>query len=215
MITIDKKEVYRYLGYRKKMGNLDVSLIDEKIDTCIAAMMKIAHPQSSYRRFPLIIDDEHLRFAGVCTSSANLRKNLMGCSHVYILAATLGMEVDRQIKRAEILDLTDAAIYQAAGAAMIESYVDNLNDQIQAEAQSEGFFVHPRYSPGYGDFPLYHQKAVLEAVNAQRIGITLNDHYLMIPSKSVTAVIGCGMTPSSCETGCHVCDQLDCYARRE
>ena len=48
-----------------------------------------------------------------------------------------------------------------------------------------------RFSPGYGDLALAHQKEVLKLLNAEKnVGITLTDTCLMVPTKSVSAIVG-------------------------
>jgi cobalamin-dependent methionine synthase I len=48
-----------------------------------------------------------------------------------------------------------------------------------------------RYSPGYGDLSLSFQPVLLNELNAAKLlGITLTDSYLMIPRKSISAIIG-------------------------
>ena len=48
-----------------------------------------------------------------------------------------------------------------------------------------------RYSPGYGDFPIEMQKTLLQSVDGPKtIGLTVNESSILIPRKSITAVIG-------------------------
>ena len=48
-----------------------------------------------------------------------------------------------------------------------------------------------RCSPGYGDLPLSLQPHLLSALNANKLlHITLSDTLLMIPQKSITAIVG-------------------------
>ena len=64
-------------------------------------------------------------------------------------------------------------------------------EEISEEKNSEGFICHPRFSPGYGDLSLDTQKKLLSALDSQRkIGITLTESLLMLPTKSVSAIIG-------------------------
>lgn len=61
-------------------------------------------------------------------------------------------------------------------------------------------YVRPRFSPGYGDFALSHQEKFLNAINATKlIGITLSEGGIMIPEKSVSAIMGL----SKIDTKCH------------
>ena len=47
-----------------------------------------------------------------------------------------------------------------------------------------------RFSPGYGAWPLQAQEILLPLCEADKIGIKLTDTDIMIPRKSVSAVIG-------------------------
>ncbi len=47
-----------------------------------------------------------------------------------------------------------------------------------------------RYAPGYGDWTLSDQAPLIALVDASRIGIILTEEHLMLPSKSISGVIG-------------------------
>ena len=80
---------------------------------------------------------------------------------------------------------------------------------------TEGLSLRPRFSPGYGDFPLEAQESVFKALDCHRkIGLALNDSLLMSPSKSVTAIVGLGAADGAKLSGCASCDKLDCAFRR-
>ena len=82
--------------------------------------------------------------------------------------------------------------------------------------KKKGLYLRPRFSPGYGDFSLSCQRAVLDALDAgKHLGIKLTDSFLMMPSKSVTAVIGVSQKPHRCDVkGCEACGKTDCLYRR-
>ena len=80
---------------------------------------------------------------------------------------------------------------QAAGAMFIESYLDSFNAQLEKEAEEQGFKLHSRFSPGYGDVSLEIQRHFFSILPCtQRIGLTLTNSLVMAPEKSVTAFIG-------------------------
>ena len=107
-------------------------------------------------------------------------------------------------------------ILQAASAAMIEEYCDQVCEGLKKEYEEKGLYLRPRFSPGYGDFSLSCQSAVLDALDAgKHLGIKLTDSFLMMPSKSVTAVIGVSQKPHRCDVkGCEACGKTDCLYRR-
>lgn len=125
-----------------------------------------------------------MKVADLPFSSADLTRCLRGTSEAYLFAATLGHEVDRLIRKYAALSASDLLIVQAIAATAIEQYIDN-------ETASWGERLLPRYSPGYGDLPLSVQPDFLKTLDPKAtLGITLTETFLMIPSKSVTAIIG-------------------------
>ncbi|MBR6472018.1 MAG: hypothetical protein IKS83_09495 [Victivallales bacterium] len=189
MLEIPRKEIYRYLGYHGVAPSTEVEAL---VGRCVAHLQEVIEPRAIHAVFPLEISpDGMLSFGGMRVSSQSLLKNLDGCVEVCMMAATIGVGVDRLIRQAEVRQMSQAVIYQAAGAAAVEELCDQHNAEIAAEAQTRGLACRPRFSPGYGDFALEHQRQFLQILNAsKRIGVCLSDSLLMTPSKSVTAVIG-------------------------
>ena len=185
---IRMREVFRYLGL--KGSDPDERLMQSAV-RCVETLRAQVRPRVAVRRFPLVRRGEILEFAGMTVQSAKLAKNLSGCGEVFLFAGTIGIEADRLISRAQIGKISDAVIYQAAAAAQIEACCDAWNDELKRLAAGEGKTLRPRFSPGYGDFSLRHQAEILNVLEAQRrLGISLTDGGLMLPTKSVTAVIG-------------------------
>ena len=148
--------------------------------------------------------------------SNSLQRNLAGCKEVYLFAATLGIAVDTLIKRAALMDSAKGAVMQAAAATVIEAYCDEENEKLRQEAAAEVLYLRPRFSPGYGDLSLDCQRDFLNLLKAQKnIGLTVTDSGLMVPIKSVTALIGISDIPTFChKQGCEICPKTDCAYRR-
>lgn len=150
-----------------------------------------------------------LCIAGMEIRSRSLSRNLRGCENVYLMAATLGIGPDRLIARASVTHMSRAVILQAASAAMIEAWCDEVNQRIIKEAAAQGLYCRPRFSPGYGDFRLEYQQDFAQILRMQKeIGVSLTESLLMMPSKSVTAVIGVTAQKQGCVLhGCEVCEK--------
>jgi len=122
--------------------------------------------------------------------SRALSLRLSGCPEVYLACGTIGASYDAFHRRVSVKSGADALIVQAIGAAAVENVMDSIEDCIRAEL-SPGETLVTRYSPGYADFPLSEQRTLLGLLDApRRAGVSLSDDFLMIPSKSVSAVIG-------------------------
>jgi len=215
MIEADYGEILRYLGY--KSSRTPESDVEQRIHDCASKLREFIEPRSVYRKFPLTHQGRGgLDIEGLNIQSTNLARNLKGCEAVYLMAATLGVGVDRQIARASALRMSDAVIYQAAAAAYIEAYCEEVNDNIRREAGEEGLYCRPRFSPGYGDFPIEHQRDFVRLLDTHRkIGLSVTESCLLVPVKSVTAVIGVSGEPQPCHRkGCEECGKSDCTFRR-
>ena len=115
------------------------------------------------------------------------------------MGATLGIGVDRLLKRYSLTDMSKTVVLQAAAAALLEEYLDRWQREFGAELEGEGRFLRPRFSPGYGDFDIRHQGMILRMLNADKsIGLTMTDSFMLTPVKSVTAVIGISRKKETC-----------------
>ena len=212
-LSPDIREAVRYLGYH---GVTPDEEIMRGISDCIRDLQRAVTPRFVYERFPLSVQKEPDAAPLICLAdiqirSRNLAKNLERCCGVYLMAVTLGPGPDRLIKRASVSSMSRAVIYQAAAAAMTEEWCDRINERIRLEAEKEGLYTRPRYSPGYGDLPLEMQKDISRLLNMPKeIGVSLTQSLLMTPSKSVTALIGVSEEPGECRRkGCEECEAAD------
>lgn len=109
---------------------------------------------------------------------------------VIICATTLGTQVDQLIRMEGVLSISNAVLIDTAAMEVIE---DNLNEWVRTlkKEHFDGAYLSPRFSPGYGDMPLTMQKDILKELQCQKqIGLTVSDSGILLPKKSVTAVIG-------------------------
>ena len=134
-----------------------------------------------------------------------------------MLGATLGIEADMLMKRYSVTEISKAVVVQACAAAMLEEYLDDWQEELREQKREEGYFLRPRFSPGYGDFDIHHQEDMLRMLDsARKIGLTMTDAHMLSPSKSVTAVIGMSREDIACHrVGCEACGKTDCMYRRE
>lgn len=187
--VIDAAEVLHYLGYaRSDIRESDIALVDAHTDD----VRSVIKPAAVYNSFDIELSEGgRIKLPWGEIVSHDLSKNLSGCRSIYLFAATLGIEFDRLLARTRLTSMADAAIVQAIGSAFAESFVEILNDKLKAEAASKGLKTKPRFSPGFGDFPLENQKGLFSVLDpAKHIGLTLKENCIMAPEKSVTAVIG-------------------------
>ena len=195
LTTVNRREIAGYLGARQ--GVMDAALA-ALVEDCLLELNETVSPRHVSLTAALSVENAEaekplLSFAGLRVNTRDLARNLSGCDEVLLFAATIGEGADCVIRKYENTKLSRAAVCQAAAAAMIEAYCNTLNAEWKREYEAQGRFLRPRFSCGYGDFALAHQRDFLRVLEMEkRIGVHLNDALLMLPTKSVTAVIGIG-----------------------
>ncbi len=207
---LNRKEILRYAGCKKETDEMS-ALLDE----CIQEACRELSCRVCFCEVPVHIEGELVDFSFMEVKSRELAKNLSGCEGAVIFAATIGIGLDRLIQKYGRISPTKALIMQAIGAERIESLCDMFESDMENSLSNKNLFTRPRFSPGYGDFPLCMQQDIFNILDCPRkIGLTLNESLIMSPSKSVTAVIGISKTSENCDFGCEICKKTDCEFRR-
>lgn len=180
-IPVNVNEVYRYAG----VGEITPEL-KTFVEECIDKYKEIFSYMLCYAICDISVNESEIDFGFCKVSSKTLTCNLKGCSRAVVFAATVGIEADRVVARLGSVSPSKAVIVQAFGAERIEALCNTFNNELK-----ETYVTRPRFSPGYGDFPLEFQRDIFNLLSPhKRVGLSLNESLLMSPTKSVTAVIG-------------------------
>lgn len=184
----NRREILRYAACRRAdSGTLKL------MDDCIEE----TEPQLSYRicfaRFPLKSEGGMLDLGFARVQSLALKKNLEGCEEIVLFAATVGLAPDRLSARYASVSPAKALFFDAIGAERVEALCDAFCAEVKEEADKNGCFARPRFSPGYGDLPLDLQKDIFRALSPWKyIGASLRESLIVSPAKTVTAIVGIG-----------------------
>lgn len=209
---MNKKEILRYLGAQEDTKELDESIIRAQRELEAAAQLR-----TTSRLFPIDIEADSVTINHTEICSRDLCRHLQGCKEAFLFAMTLGPEIDRLIRRYSISELSFVPVLQACAAAYTEECADQAQKELEQLAAERGLYLRPRYSPGYGDFSLQYQHFLFSVLELpKKIGVSLTDSCLMVPFKSITAVIGLSPDPSLCHVGkCMTCNSPSCPFRKE
>lgn len=153
----------------------------------------------------------------VALSGARLKEHLAGAVEVTLFCVTLGAAVDRELRLLAATNPFGEAVFDAVASAATERLADAIEADVRAKARARGLFCGWRFSPGYADTPLAEQTRVLALLDAARTaGITCTSSHLMVPTKSVTAIIGVHEEPQEgLASTCGICDlRRFCTLRR-
>jgi len=188
---IDRSEVLRYLQTSKDLKDENIMQL---ISESSAEVKDLIDFRYLYKKFPAEISEKGIKILNTTLTlkGKSIKKHLKKSPEVYLMAVTLGVQIDKKISLYDKTSVTKAVIFDACSTAAVEEGCDKVEAEIKRKALSEGYKdITFRYSPGYGDLSTEVQKELLRILNAsKKIGLTASKYNMLQPNKSVTAVIG-------------------------
>ena len=179
------------IGYKKSAGQPDKNtaiLIEESFQTA----KKLIKPKAAVVFSDIYINGNSIVFDNSFKINSSYAAKLFeGCFKAYGIAVTIGADIEK--KRNDLIvkkETLQGFLLDAAGSAAAEEIIKTVNEQIKSFEETHNNITTKRFSPGYGDWELESQKEFLGWIGASEIGISLSPSCLMIPEKSVSAVIG-------------------------
>ena len=214
-MSLNKLEILRYLGHNKQ--TID-NPMEKLLDECIEEITEIAQKRFVYHTYHIEKSNHILTFKDTTLSmdSKDIANHLSQSDQCSLMAASLGLEVDRRIAYYGKFDMTKSLILDACASTAIEALCDEVEEKVRLEALEQGYNITSRFSPGYGDLPITLQKDFTNVLKAYaKIGLTVNESSIMLPRKSVTALIGwqkekCTRTVHKC----NLCLKKNCLYRK-
>ncbi len=185
--SINRDEALRYLAAG---GSLPDEGLTRLMDECEKKLLAAVRGRFVFKVFDIeSISEKRVTLKGteLVLSGDDICGHLLSCKKAVLLAATVGNDVDRLIRSEQVRDMAAAFVLDAMAGCAVEAVCEQAEEKIREIFPNLTW----RFSPGYGDMPIECQKKFVEVLNAEReIGLTVNDSFIMIPRKSVTAVIG-------------------------
>lgn len=184
---LDTSEILRYMGCPPEQADAATLSLAED---CAAEMLGHISPRWTYKADSVSLTGEGARLGcGLLLPGQDICRHLEGCEKAILFAVTLSAAADLAIRRAESRDLARALCLDCCATAAVEQACEQIETQLHAVFPDWSFTT--RYSPGYGDLPLSVQGPLLDLLDGpRRIGLCVNDHHILTPRKSVTAIIG-------------------------
>lgn len=186
---INKKEVRRYLGIKGTEGGVS----DELIDKLCAVVEKRIYPELISGYYDIIRVDGGYKLIGteLVFRGKLIDKVLSECEGIVLFAATLTLEADKLMKEYSAKNMAEAVVLNAVLTTYLEDFADIYEANKKKENQTQGKTIVRRISCGYGDFALEVQADIIKLLNADKyLGIRVNESNMLIPVKSITALIG-------------------------
>jgi hypothetical protein len=186
-------KIYFRLGYKKRTTQLtpgqqqEIARIIDEAASLILLRGSILRTIISKNNGEEITLAENLTF-----SSKKLSTLLKDCPEAVLMGATAGAHImDAIQEKTRQDDLAAAVVYDATASEMVDAALDWIMDYVNQQVRREGKKLLPRrFSAGYADFKLENQKKIYEKLQMNKIGVTINSGFILLPEKSVTAISG-------------------------
>jgi hypothetical protein len=220
-IDIINTEVLRRVGYKKQIPQ---GKMTETMQEAINLGYYLAKPLVLYDWFSIEkMTLESITLQNGITLNIGCQNKLwQGAELLSVVLCTIGTELEHQVSKL-------FSTGKPALAMMLDSVgsvaIDNLETQVQQllcqEAYQSGRLVGPKLYPGSREWPLEEQQVLFRLLPAERIGIHLNEHCMMIPRKSVSFCSASGqkqlwrgMLSENIANPCKLCQLIDCIYRK-
>ena len=140
--------------------------------------------------------------------------NLKNADSLAFIISTLGSELESMSKEyMDTNEMLNGYLVDKIGSELVETLADKTETYLTEYLDQFGLKMTNRYSPGYCGWNVSDQKKLFSLLPDKFCNVTLNDNSLMIPIKSVSAVIGIGKNVERKIYQCSICDVEFCYKR--
>lgn len=209
MPDIPFDEVLHYLGCKEADEQLTT-----QIQTQIKRVKELAKPKVVYHISEIHGYENDLQ---IPLHGQDIKELLKNCDQAIFMAATLGTALDIEAKRLSLKDMGDMVVFDAACNAAVEAFANTFQKELAHDYAKKHRYLTDRFSCGYGDLRMDIQKTFCERLDTKRkIGLFVNASSLLIPLKSITAIIGISNEKQKKRiSGCAYCDLKDtCELRK-
>lgn len=224
-VRLNRDEALGYLGYAgQRVDETLLARFHELADSCETVvepvyawgLFDVDGAESCWDGPQQVVS---LRGCALQLPGESIAEHLRGARKVALMACTLGAVSEREMRKFAALSAADGVMYGACASALVEAAANAVEGQVVEAACELGLHTNWRFSPGYGDLPLDVQPAFLAALDATRkLGVTLTKTNMLVPVKSVTAVVGLFdeiAAGADARSACGVCQLKGCCELRK
>lgn len=214
-LPLRDEELYRYAGFGDTcpdayMQNFIARLKREALSVC--------RPRFGYRLVSARRENARtLTAGGQRLVPGPIIVNCLKKSDFYAaIVASAGEELQTWIEQKRAgEDIMEAFIADALGSVIVEAVVSWGVALLEKKMAGWNLNLSNPYSPGYCGWDVAEQPLFFSLFPPCFCGISLTGSCLMLPIKSVSALVGIGKEVVKKPYGCAICRKKDCYKRKE
>ncbi|HSL89834.1 MAG TPA: vitamin B12 dependent-methionine synthase activation domain-containing protein [Ignavibacteriaceae bacterium] len=214
-VNISKSELAFSLGYSDQN-------IPEQVDEVIDQSMELIHqnvmPSGGFvilRDKNIIFDNHTIVIDDICLLSEKIiSKYLKYADTIAILVATIGNSLEKIVKQQmDQNEFLSGYVIDKAASELVEKTAQLVEDKLFEITAEINLSITNRYSPGYCGWSVSDQHKLFSLLPEGFCGINLTESSLMIPIKSVSAIIGIGGKVRKEDYACKLCEIDFCYKK--
>lgn len=142
---------------------------------------------------------------------------ISGAEKLVFFLVTIGPDIEKeasQLTSGE--DTLTGYLLDRIGSYAVESLAENLEKRLRKNYLLVKKSVSSRFSPGYCDWPIEEQFKLAKVIDFSKAGVELNSNCMMIPKKSVSALVAVADEGIFKEfvSSCDLCGSKECDFRR-
>jgi hypothetical protein len=212
---VDEKLIIDLLGYN--IENVPEPVIDSirKVFNDIPPILEFKGGYKIFEPNLVKIGKEHFEISDLEFYAGKIISfNLKGSETLSILVGTIGSKISEYLNNLmESGDALTGYIADQIVSEIVERWMDSIECELENSLISSERKITNRYSPGYCGWDVSDQHKLFSLLPENICGIKLTESALMIPIKSVSAVIGIGKNVERKDYQCSICDIEFCYKR--
>jgi hypothetical protein len=133
---------------------------------------------------------------------------------IAFLISSIGDEINNWSKHfMDNNELLKGYLIDKIASELVEQLADKTELLLEDELKAIELKETNRYSPGYCGWSVADQQNLFLLLPEKFCGVSVNDNSMMIPIKSVSAVIGVGQNVEKKDYVCSICEIDLCYKR--
>lgn len=214
-VNLSKENLLSWLNY--DVANFP-PFLEEAMLKSIEIISNHAEPSGGF----ILFSDEMVSFKpdsiyinDLCLKSEKIiSRYFKGAKCLAIMLATIGNNPEKYSK--EFIgdgDLLTGYIIDAAASVSVEKTADLVERKLNEIVREDNLYATNRYSPGYCGWNVNDQHKLFSLLPKEFCGVLLNESAMMIPVKSISAIVGIGNNVTKEEYDCELCDVEFCYKR--
>ena len=214
-LNISKSELAFSLGYSYQN-------IPDHVDEVIDQSMELIHQNVMPSGGIVILHDKKISIENdrividdICLLSEKIiSKYLRNSDTIAILVVTIGNSLEQIVKqKMDQNEFLTGYVIDRAASELVEKTAQLIEDKLYEITAEINLSITNRYSPGYCGWSVSDQHKLFSLLPEGFCGINLTESSLMIPIKSVSAIIGIGDKVRKEDYACKLCEIDFCYKK--